>query len=129
MLSGIMIFEHKIGFSVQNIANYYLGDAAQFINAKTYSGVLKTILPHIISFALFSMVLLHFLIFTKHRNKTNIKVLIFVMYMSAFVEIFSPMLILFGYEIFTYFKLLSFGLFMGTVFYTLWLLFRSIMNK
>lgn len=124
-----MIFEHKIGFSAREISNYYLGDSSQFINAKTYMGVLKVTLPHILAFGLLSMVLLHFLVFTKYKDKRSTKILIYLVYISALTEIFTPLMIILGLEFFSYLKLISLVVFQTTLLYIVWLLFSSVMKK
>ena len=127
LISSIMIFEHKIGFDSLSILNYYLGDEKLFIPAKSVSGVLKIVLPHIFVFGLFSMVILHFVVFTKQKEKT--KILIYLTFISAFLEIFTPLMILWGFESFAYLKLLSFILFEILILYLLYLLFFSIVYE
>ncbi len=129
LISGTMLFEHKIGFSADEITTYYLGSSEQFINPKTYSGILKTALPHIVAFGIFFMVLLHFLVFTKYRNIFSVKTLIYLSFTSAFFEIFSPFFILMGVDAFAYVKLLSFLLLQIFVLYIAWLLFRSLFKN
>lgn len=127
LLSSVMIFERKIGLSTQEVLAYYLGDETLFIPAKTISGVLKLVLPHVLAFGLFSMVLLHFLVFTKQKHKT--KTLTLLIFMSALLEIFSPLFIILGFESFAYLKLFSFFLFESLFLYLLWLLFFSIVYE
>jgi len=127
LISSVMIFEHKIGFDSQFIINYYLGDEELFIPAKSVSGVLKIVLPHIFVFGLFSMVILHFVIFTKQKEKTQI--LIYVTFISAFLEIFTPLMILWGFENFAYLKLFSFILFETLILYLSYLVFFSIVYE
>ena len=127
--SGIMLFEEKIGFEIHNILEYYLGNEEKFMVQKSYEGILKIVLPHIFAFGLFSMVILHFLVFTKYRDSTHAKSLIYTLFISAFLEIFSPFMIIFGAEFFAYIKIVSFVLFEGLVVYISWLLFNSIVNN
>ncbi|WP_457743209.1 hypothetical protein [Sulfurimonas sp.] len=126
LLSSVMLFDEKIGFSIDEITKYYLGDKESFVIAKTFAGVLKMILAHLFVFGLFSMVLLHFLIFTKYRDTRGMKILIYLLFMSAFLELFSPFMIILGVDFFAYIKLFSFVLFEGLVLYIGWLLFYSI---
>ena len=128
VISGIMLFEHKIGFSVQGVSEYYLGSEEKFMVAKSSTGILKIVLPHIFAFALFSMVLLHFLIFTKHRDTAHSKALIYLLFSSAALEIFSPFMILLGAEFFVFIKIASFVLFESLVIYIAWLLLNSIIK-
>lgn len=128
IISAVMLFEYKIGFTYQGVLNYYLGSEEQFIPAKSTSGVLKIVLPHIFSFGLISMVLLHFLVFTKLRYKKSTLTLIYLTFFSAVLEIFTPMLILNGFEFAALLKLLSFFVFLALILYVSWLLFYSIIH-
>ncbi|MDB2562440.1 hypothetical protein N9X61_02430 [Sulfurimonas sp.] len=124
-----MLFEHKVGFEIASILEYYLGNEEKYIVKKTSTGLLKIVLPHIFAFALLAMVLLHFLIFTKYRDTLQIKVLIYLLFSSTFLEIFSPFAIIFGAESFAYVKLISFFIFQSLIIYVAWLLFHSIVNN
>jgi hypothetical protein len=124
--SAVMLFEYKIGFSYEGILDYYLGNEDKFIPAKSTSGILKIALPHIFSFGLISMVLLHFLVFTKLRYKRSTLTLIYLTFFSAILEIFTPLLIVNGFEFGVYVKLLSFFIFLTLILYISWLLFYSI---
>ena len=129
MLSGILLFEYKIGFSLEEISSYYLGNEDKFINPQTSSGILKIITPHIFAVGLFIMVLLHFLIFTKKRNSQTLKAVIYLTFMSAILELLSPFGIINSVEFFAYVKLLSFIIFELLVLFSSWLLFRSIVYE
>jgi len=126
LCSGILLFDHKIGFSIDGVLQYYLGSEETFTQEKTSLGILKIILPHLFAFGLFCMVLLHFLLFTNKRKLLQTKVLVYLLFTSAFLEITAPFLIINGYDFFAYVKLLSFFLFQALVIYTAWLLFFSI---
>jgi len=121
-----MLFEHKIGFGYTAVLEYYTGNEEKFIPAQSASGILKIVLPHIFVFGLFFMVLLHFLVFTKLRDKKSLLALIYAAFGVALLEIFSPLLIINGLEFFAYLKLFSFFALLGLVLYILWLLFKSI---
>ena len=127
--SALLLFEHKIGFSKLEVSHYYLGDEASFMIAKSPLGLLKMILPHIFTFGLFMMVMLHFLIFTEHRDTKQVTYLIYGSYISAFAELFSPFMILYGFEFFAYLKLLSFFALLTLQLYVSWLLFGSIVKS
>lgn len=126
LISGYMIFESKIGFDPQKALGYYMGSKALFVAAKTNSGILKVALPHIFGFALLSMVILHFLIFTEFRNRIFVKVLLYTIFVAQFFEIFTPFLIINISEIFIYLKIISFLIFMGLIPFVLYLLLHSI---
>ncbi|MDA3908738.1 MAG: hypothetical protein PF437_06590 [Sulfurimonas sp.] len=129
IISAVMLFDYKIGFSYEGVLDYYLGDEEKFIPAKSSGGALKLVLPHIFSFGLISMVLLHFLVFTKHRYKKSTLVLIYLTFLSALLEIFTPMLILNGFEFAALLKLISFFVFLSLILYISWLLFYSIIHE
>ena len=123
-----MLFEQKIGFSFKEVVEYYIGSTEKFIPAKSSAGILKIVLPHIFVFGLLGMVLLHFLVFTKHRFKKSTLVLIYSTFIVGFLEIFTPLLIVNGFLFFAYLKLVSFFLFLGLLLYVIWLLFQSMYN-
>ncbi|PHS56204.1 MAG: hypothetical protein COB17_10025 [Sulfurimonas sp.] len=124
--SAVMLFKTNIGISPNLVLDYYIGNEERFITAKSSLGILKIIKPHIFTFALLSMVLLHFLIFTNKRYKKSTLFLIYVTYIVAIMEMFSPILIINGYEFFAYVKLFSFFFFLTLLVYISWLLFYSI---
>ena len=128
-ISSILIFNEKIGFSYNEVLEYYLGSEKTFVTAKTYAGTLKLILPHIMAFGLFIMVTLHFLIFTKKKRPTLYKLIIYMTFLSGFFELFSPFIIISGVEFFAYIKIISFVLFELLMLYTFWLLFKSIIYE
>ena len=129
VISSVLLFENKIGFSLKEVATYYLGDEESYVIAKTYSGLIKMVSSHIFAFGLLSMVLLHFLIFTKERVAFKTKILIYAIFLSSFLEIFSPFAILFGVDIFSLVKLGSFALLEFLIIYISWLLLRSIVHS
>ena len=127
LISATLIFAENIGFSTKDIIHYYLGDKENFISPKTYSGVAKIILPHIFAFGLFLMTLLHFLIFTNKRDTKKVGWLIYLSLFTSFLELFSPFMILMGFESFAFIKLFSFLLFNLLIVYALFILFKSIL--
>lgn len=129
VLSAIMIFDQKIGFSFTGVLEYYTGNEEKFIPAQTSMGILKIVLPHIFVFGLISMVLLHFLVFTKLRYKKITIHLIYLTFITALLEIFTPLLIVNGFEFFAFVKLLSFFIFLSLIVYISWLLFYSITKE
>lgn len=129
VVSAIMLFEHKIGFSFSSVLEYYIGNEEKFISPQSTGVILKTVLPHIFVFGLFAMVLLHFLVFADLKYKKNIVPLLYAAFIIALLEIFTPFLIIGGFEFFAYIKLLCFFLFLGFILYISCLLFKSITNN
>lgn len=126
IVSAVMLFEHKIGFSYNSVLEYYIGNEDKFIPAQSAAGILKVVLPHIFVFGLFVMVLLHFLVFTELKAKKVFLVLIYATFISALLEIFAPFMIISGWGFFAYIKIFSFFIFLTLLLFTLWLLFRKI---
>jgi len=129
LLSSILLFAEKIGFSQEDIVVYYLGDEERFLIAKSMSGVLKIVLPHIFAFGIFGMVILHFVVFTKSDKSKHMIYFIYGLFTLSLLEIFTPLLMINGFIIFTYFKLISFFLFEFLALLLLWILFRSIVYE
>ncbi|QOY53685.1 hypothetical protein HUE87_07125 [Candidatus Sulfurimonas marisnigri] len=127
--SSVMLFEQKIGFSFNNVLDYYLGNEDKFIPAKNSGAILKTILPHIFVFGLITMVLTHFLVFTRLRYKKSTLILIYLTFITSFLEMATPFLIVNGFEFFAYVKILSFFLFLALILYISWLIFHSIVYE
>lgn len=126
IISAIMLFHNNIGFGIDDISQYYIGNEKKFINSKSWHGILKLILPHLFVFGLFSMIILHFLVFTKARYKTSTLILIYTIFFTGLIEMSTPFMVINGYEIFSYLKLVSFISFLGSILFSLWLLFNSI---
>jgi len=126
IVSAIMLFEHKIGFSFSGVLEYYTGNEERFIPAQSVAGILKIVLPHIFVFGLFTMVLLHFLVFTNIKYKKNIIILVYAAFVIALLEIFTPFMIIGGFKFFAYVKLFSFFALLALILYLSWLLFHSI---
>ena len=127
--SSIALFQVKIGFSIDAVLSYYQGNTTLFTPAKSSLGILKIILPHIFGFGLFIMVLLHFLVFTKLNNSKHLQILIYLAFTLAFLEIFTPFLIIQGILFFAYIKLFSFILLEFILLYLFYLLFITIVYE
>ena len=128
LVSSVLLFESKIGFSIQSVLEYYQGNEEKFINPKSMAGVLKIILPHIFGFGLFSMVILHFVVFTKSRENKIFRFIIYALFFIAFLELFSPLLIIQGFAFFAFVKIVAFILFEVLFLALFWILFRSIID-
>lgn len=126
IVSAVMLFEHKIGFSYISVLEYYIGNEEKFVPSQSASGIIKMVLPHIFSFGLLGLVLLHFLVFTDLKVKKALLALIYATFITAALEIFAPFIIISGWEFFAYIKLFSFFIFLTLILFTLWLLFRKI---
>lgn len=127
LISGVMIFAQKTSFSPVGVLHYYIGYEVKFITAKTNIGLLKLVSPHIFAFALLSMILLHFLVFTRFKQK--VRIVIYLLFGVQFLEIFTPFLIINVAPLFVYLKLLSLFVYLMLLLSILLLLVISIIKE
>ncbi len=128
LVSGYMIFESKIGFSAESALEYYIGNEDKFMVAKSSAGILKLVLPHIFAFAILSMVVIHFIAFTKYKNSKAVLLLIYTILISQTFEIFAPFAVINISSYFIYLKLASFFIYMTLIPMVLYILFISIVR-
>lgn len=112
LLSNFLNFFSKMGFGIEGIKDYYLGNPSLFIKPKTFQGVFKVFYPHLLTMALFSLILAHLLPFAGFKKKRAIT-LGFSVFLFSFLDNLSSLLILFIHY-FAYLKLLSFWAFQLT---------------
>jgi len=122
--SGIWLFITKYGLSPSDLNFYFLGCEEKFIMAKSVEGLMETAVPHFLAISLSVFVYAHFLLFTKIISEHKKWLLILGLFSSATLDIFSPFGIVYGYEIFAWFKIIafwSFEMLMGLLLYILFL--------
>lgn len=124
IVSGIMIYAYKTSLSIEGVQAYYLGSS--FTLPKTNAGLLKTLLPHIFAFALLSMVLLHFLAFTKFKKK--MRSLIYIVFLAQTFELFTPFLMIDISAAFVFIKLTALFVYITALFLISALLVTSIIR-
>lgn len=127
LVSAILIYEHKIGLNIQDTLMYYIGNEVEFIEGKTLLGILKVNLAHSFVIALFVMILLHFLVFTKFKKQ--VRTLTYLMYILVFFELFSALFIIYGFEFFAFIKIFSFFTLIALILYVSFLLAKSILTR
>ncbi|MFN3814385.1 MAG: hypothetical protein ACK4SM_07170 [Aquificaceae bacterium] len=98
---NFFLFLSKIGFGLQELKDYYLGNPNLFTRPKTFEGLFKTFYPHIISMALLSLTAAHFL--PKWRLAVGIS-----LFLLSFFDNLLGFLIRFVSPNFAVFKLFSF---------------------
>jgi hypothetical protein len=126
LLSGMLLFFSKIGFSYEAVQSYYLGSEALFTTPKSSYGLLEVALPHLGSMGLFIMVSGHFLLFSEQRKKRLAQKTVSALFIAALLDIFSGFLIVEGWTFFIWIKLLAFGMLQLLGLYLLWLLFSAV---
>ncbi len=66
--TGFFMFHTKLGFSYEGVVRYYLGDPDQFINPRSFAGLLEVSHFHLFAMGLFFVVFAHLLVFTPFRK-------------------------------------------------------------
>ena len=109
--SGIWLFIAKYGITPSAIYTYFAGNEALFVMAKSFEGLMETAVPHFLAISLTIFVYAHFLLFTKIISEKQKWWLILGLFLSASIDIFSPFAMIYGYEVFAWFKLIAFFVF------------------
>ncbi|MCJ7764519.1 MAG: hypothetical protein MUP09_01080 [Thiovulaceae bacterium] len=126
LLSGMLLFFSKIGFSYEAVQSYYLGNEALFSAPKSSYGLLEVALPHLGSMGLFIMVTGHFLLFSKKRKKRLATKVVIALFIAALLDIFSGFFIVEGLIFFIWVKLAAFAVLQLLGLFLLWLLFSAV---
>jgi hypothetical protein len=120
---NLLAFYSKMGFSLGSVKEYYLGNPEKFVKPKTFEGMFKVFYPHIISMAVFSVAVGHFLIFAGSSLSIPLGIGLFSF---SFLDNLSGFLIRFLHQDFALLKLLSFVVLQGIILYSaLFMLIRS----
>ncbi|MFN4319934.1 MAG: hypothetical protein ACK4FY_05655 [Aquificaceae bacterium] len=109
VLSNVLNFYSKMGFSPQGIRDYFLGNPNLFIKKKSFDGLFKVFYPHLIAMAIYSLIHTHLLPFAGLSKNKSLLLGIFIFLFSFLDNLSSLMLLYAGYPI-AYLKLLSFWL-------------------
>lgn len=125
-ISNFLIFFSKMGFSIEGVKAYYLGNPEIFLKPKTFEGLFKIFYPHFISMAIFSFVVAHFILFTEAKFKILIGLSLFIL---SFLDNISGFLIRFIHPDFAIFKLVVFVLLEISIFYSSFILFKNLSFK
>jgi hypothetical protein len=101
------MFRDKLGFSYQGVVRYFLGDPEQFMNPRSFAGLLEVTHFHLFAMGLFFVVFTHLLMFSPLQEgiKTG---LIWLLGLSLLVDIGSSWLIRYVAAPFAWLKLGSF---------------------
>jgi hypothetical protein len=121
--TNLLAFYSKMGFSLGSIKEYYHGNPEKFLKPKTFEGMFKVFYPHLISMAVFSVAVGHFLIFAGSSLSIPLGIGLFLF---SFLDNLSGFLIRFLHPEFALLKLLSFVALQGIILYfALLMLMRS----
>ena len=107
IVSGILLFFYKIGYSFETVSDYYLGNEDTFVMPKSFHGLLETSMPHLVAQVGISFIVAHFLMFI---NEISTKKLLwgYSLVLFAILDILSPYFILWFGDIFIWLKLIAF---------------------
>ncbi len=107
LFSNFLNFHTKMGFGVEGIRDYFLGNPELFVKGKSFEGVFKVIYPHLIAMAVYSLALAHLLPFVGVKRRTALWIGIFL-FIFSFLDNLTSLLLLFLGSPLAYLKLLSF---------------------
>lgn len=119
VLTNFLVFFSKMGISLDSIKDYYLGNPETFSKPKTFEGMFKVIYPHLLSMAVFSIVVAHFVFFTPAKGKVFLSASLFLL---SFLDNVLGLFIRFVHPNFALIKLLTFLLLQAILLYVSFLL-------
>ncbi|MCS6958178.1 MAG: hypothetical protein RMK75_06975 [Aquificaceae bacterium] len=127
VLSNFLNFHSKMGFGIQGIRDYFLGNPELFIKGKSFEGLYKVFYPHLIAMAVYSLVVAHLLPFggIKRRLSLFFGVSLFVF---SFFDNLSSLFILLDPN-FAYLKLISFLFFQTTALVASFIILTASLRK
>jgi hypothetical protein len=129
LASGIWLFIEKFGLIPSQVTLYFAGDAENFIMPKSFEGLLETAVPHFLAISTTIFVYAHFLLFTDVISQKKKYQLISALFITAMIDIFSPLGIIYGYEIFAWMKVLAFWSFEFLMGLLIFVLFQALFYK
>lgn len=113
-VTGTIMFSLKLGFTPLSVSRYYLGDPDQFMNPRSFSGLLEVTHFHLFSMALFYLVFCHLLTFTPLTGNFK-KWLTCSLAFSLSGDLLSGWLIRYIWSGFSWLKLGTFVQLQGTI--------------
>jgi hypothetical protein len=122
---NFFLFLTKFGITPRSVADYYLGNPELFIRKKTLAGLMSVFNPHLVSMAVYLFTVAHFAFFTNLRKKVQWSA---VMFLFAFVDNLSGLLILYFGPFFALIKILSFLGFTLSLYYLSMVILISILR-
>ena len=100
------LFMTKIGFTVQEVVNYYLGNPETFRQPKSYGSIVEETHFHLFAMGIILMTLNHLMLFSDLTMRFKI-ILIIVSFSACLLDIASSWLVRFVSADFAYLKLSS----------------------
>ncbi len=100
------LFMTKIGFTIQEVINYYLGNPETFRQPKSYGSIVEETHFHLFAMGIILMTLNHLMLFSDLSMRFKI-ILIIVSFSACLLDIASSWLVRFVSADFAYLKLSS----------------------
>ncbi len=116
LFSNFFNFFVKMGFGVEGIKLYYLGNPELFVKGKSFEGVFKVFYPHLLAMGVYVLTLSHLLPFAGLSFKRTLR-LSMPLWLGSYADNLSSLLILWLGSPVAYVKLASFWLFQLTALY------------
>ena len=135
VLSGAWLFWQKTGFGIAGVIEYYAGSETalqyfpdmpdRFVNAKTVSGLLKSVLPHMLVYGLLVFIIVHLLAALMPVNR----VFIHLLFVFGALDIAGGFPVLVFPVMGAWLRLISFFCFSGGILVASVLLIASVKRK
>ncbi|MDW8096098.1 MAG: hypothetical protein RMI51_04790 [Aquificaceae bacterium] len=110
VLSNFLSFYAKMGFSVQGVKDYFLGNPELFIKRKSFEGFFKVFYPHLLAMSIYSFALAHLLPFAGIDRRKTVSFTL-LLFLFSFLDNLSGLFLLYLSPHFAYLKLFSFWAF------------------
>lgn len=107
LTNGLLYF-NKMGLTYQSVVDYYRGSEEQFLQPRSYQGLLEISHFHLFSMGILMLTLTHLLLFVPMRPSWK-ALLICLSFGSAFLDEASSWLIRFVHPGFAFLKIASFA--------------------
>ena len=119
--SGVILFHYKIGWSLESIAYFYIGDS-EYKQQQGLIGLVEVVGPHLMAMGVLGFIVTHFLAFSQSRYRVSVAT---GLWFFIFLDIWAgPMIRLLGPS-FAFLKLLGFIGFQGFLFSSLLIILIS----
>ncbi len=105
--TGLLMFRHKLGFSLSGVVRYYLGDPERFMNPRSFSGLLEVTHFHLFAMGLFFVIFTHLLLFTSYPGRIK-QLLIWLLAATIIGDLAAGWLIRYLSPAFAWLKLTAF---------------------
>lgn len=121
--SSFMAFFSKMGFDLQGIKDYYLGNPERYMKPKTWEGMWKVFHPHLLSMPLYLLTVGHLALFSDRKKYINLMTAL--SFVFAFLDNASGIAIRYLSPHFSYVKLTAFFGLQATLLFFIYLLLRD----